>query len=163
MDRRVFLCSVLTAMSAGTLSTMSLANPTDSIGELIQNFEADPIMSTILRYQDLVMYSRKVTIRDQNYQTDRAALRDLSQRVDALIGYTLDHFSDGPCTSTDVQNYLNARTSEALTVDKLGRMSQGLIPIAVTRQVLGRDRISVRLPDMPNYNKLIAIYRDRII
>ncbi len=122
----------------------------------------DPIIETVQLYNNLIAkYSRflveypdlksGVGSNQQSNKQPSPQLLEITDDLNNLIGYTLDHFENSEGTGNDMNK---VKSDTPITYDFLNTLARGIIPIVVLKRLIGTDKITALPYKMPNWKRL---------
>jgi hypothetical protein len=161
LTKREFFKLVLGAIATGTVCS------SPALAAAIEQVEPNPIAEVVLKARRIVAFK-------QQYQVNMAdpALAQWRQENDGLfddlIGYAVAHFRAETATIDELRLLLKDRQALGIKGDlldeaELRRLTEGLVPVAVMRELIAVHHVKFRLQHLPSWPQFVANYRDLIL
>lgn len=117
------------------------------------------------KYAVAVIKAREVVSLNASYKADRLpdSLNRMINKFDRLLGFLLSQFRVE--TTTDEVRSVMQRTSfiDALNEDELSDLSDGVVPIAIVRELLSKHRIMIDPRKLGNWDAFASRYEMSVL
>jgi hypothetical protein len=136
--------------------------------------EANPMGSLLIspdsslaanKYTVAVIKAREVVALNHRYVQSRTpeTLDRLMTKFDHLLGFLISQFGVIP-SSDEVRTVLNnVESIDALNEDELGELGDGIVPIALIRQIIRKHRVMIDPRKLDHWQAFISRYELAIL
>jgi hypothetical protein len=116
------------------------------------------------KYSVAVIKAREVVALDACYKSDKSpeVLERLSLKLDRLLGFLMSQFKT-PASTEEVRRIMQTTDTNALNEDELVKLSDGLVPVAIVRELLNKHRVFINPKTLNNWDTFAARYMSQVL
>jgi len=117
------------------------------------------------KYSVAVIKAREVVSLNASYKADRLpeSMDRMSTKLDRLLGFLLSQFRVETNTDEVRRVMKNTHAINALNEDELGTLADGVVPIALIRELLAKHRIMIDTSRLGNWAAFVNRYETSVL